>query len=163
MPLPQRQARSLGSFLEAVVSGLRGGQLRFRLGPLGFHGQGSGLAFGDQRVQLRSRKFHQQLALFHEAAAVHQDALHVAGLPGVQLDLQVGLEFRRKIDHARHGLRDYGHDLGSLRGVPQAVPKLLEPMTEPDIKGMTLWGNYRPNTLFRVARLTWAVASIRGR
>ena len=47
--------------------------------------------------------------------------------------------------------------------LPQAVPKLLVPSTGPDIDGITLCGSSRPKTLFRVARLTCASASTRGR
>ena len=37
--------------------------------------------------------------------------------------------------------------------LPHTDPKLLEPMTGPDIDGMTLCGSSKPNTLLRVARL----------
>ena len=49
------------------------------------------------------------------------------------------------------------------RALPQTVPELLVPITGPDIEGMTFCGNRRPKTLLRVARLTWARASTRGR
>ncbi len=47
--------------------------------------------------------------------------------------------------------------------LPHAVPKLLVPITGPDIEGITFCGSSRPKTLFRVARLTCARASTRGR
>jgi len=47
--------------------------------------------------------------------------------------------------------------------LPHTDPKLFEPMTGPDMDGMTLCGRSRPNTLLRVARLACASASILGK
>ena len=47
--------------------------------------------------------------------------------------------------------------------LPQAVPRLLVPSTGPEIEGITDCGSSMPKTLLRVARLTCASASMRGR
>ena len=47
--------------------------------------------------------------------------------------------------------------------LPQAVPRLFEPITGPDMAGIVLCGSRSPKTLFRVARFTCARASTRGR
>ena len=47
--------------------------------------------------------------------------------------------------------------------LPHTVPKLFEPITGPDIDGITLCGSMSPKTLLRVARLICASASTFGR
>ena len=47
--------------------------------------------------------------------------------------------------------------------LPQAVPRLLEPITGPDMEGIVLCGSSSPKTLLRVARFTCASVSTRGR
>ena len=78
--------------------------------------------------------------------------------------------FRLRLERARDG--HVGAAQSEIEGLPadqhadalpQAVPKLLVPSTGPEIEGITLCGSSRPKTLFRVARLTWASASTRGR
>ena len=72
-----------GGFLEAVVSALRGGELRFGLQPVGLGGLHVGFGFGDAGGHFRGAQFDQQMALLHHAAAVHQHVLDVAGHLGV--------------------------------------------------------------------------------
>ncbi len=72
------RAGRFGGFLQALVGALRGRELRFGLQPVRFGGLHLGLGFGDLRLHFRSAQFGQEVALFHDAAAIHQDALDIA-------------------------------------------------------------------------------------
>ena len=48
-------------------------------------------------------------------------------------------------------------------GAAPGGTELFVPRTGPEIEGITFCGSNIPKTLFRVARLTWAIASTRGR
>ena len=101
--------------LETVVSALGGGQLRFGLQAVGFRGLHFGFGLGDLGVHPGALNVDQQVALFHHAAAVHQDALDIAGHFGVQRDGQEGQELAGQIDGSRDRLRHHGRKVGGLR------------------------------------------------
>ncbi len=94
----------LGGFGQPLVGTLCRGQLRFCLQPFRFRGLEPGLRFGNLRLHFRRAQRYQQISLLHHAAAVHQNALHVARHFGMQGDHQEGMDFRRQLNGAGHRL-----------------------------------------------------------
>jgi hypothetical protein len=87
-------------FLEARCGDIDGGELRLGLGPVRLGGLHARFGFGDAGVEFGRGELNEKLATLHDAAAVDENAIDVAGDLGGERDVEVGLNLRGEVDGA---------------------------------------------------------------
>ena len=108
------RAGCFSGLLRAIVRALRRRKLSFGLQPVGLGRLHFRLSFGNLRGHFRSAHFDEQITLFDDTAAVHQDAIHVARNLGMKRDAQERQKLARQFDGSRHRL---GHDRSQIAGL----------------------------------------------